>query len=214
MGNTRPHMRLPSEHLLARQFEVSRPVVRTALARLKREKFIVSRQGAGSFVSEAKPRAPLGFAPVENIADIQRCYEYRMTIEPDAAAHAAIRRNEAALARIAGAFDALTLATHQGVHRDDVDFSFHLAIAEASNNHYYHQSMLALQAHIAVGMHIHGISLMRTKAGLDFVLEEHRRLFTAITDRQPDAARETMAAHLRSSRDRLFEGRMLDLSIP
>lgn len=208
-----PNTKLPSEHQLATRFGVSRPVVRTALARLKQEKIIVSRQGAGSFVSVSQDKAPLGFTPVESIADIQRCYEYRLTIEPEAAALAAIRRNGQALARIATVLDALALATRQGVHRDDVDFAFHLAIAEASNNHYYHQSMLALQAHIAVGMHIHGISLLGPKAGLDSVLDEHRQIFQAIADGEPEAARAAMTAHLVSSRNRLFEDRMLDLSM-
>jgi GntR family transcriptional repressor for pyruvate dehydrogenase complex len=212
-GAYAPNSRLPSEHQLASQFDVSRPVVRTALARLKRENVIVSRQGAGSFVRPPATQPPLGFAPVENIADIQRCYEYRLTLEPEAAAFAAQRHNEEALARIDAALETLAQATRQGVHRDDVDFAFHLAIAEASNNHYYHQSMLALQPHIAVGMHIHGISLMGPKQGLDYVLEEHRRIVEAIRARQPDDARALMSAHLRSSRDRLFEGRLLDLSL-
>lgn len=212
-GVYQPNMKLPSETQLSTQFGVSRPVVRTALARLKRENFIVSRQGAGSFVSAAQAKTPLGFAPVETIADIQRCYEYRLTIEPHAAAHAALRRNSVALEGIASALDALDQATRQGVHRDDVDFTFHLAIAEASNNHYYRHSMLALQAHIAVGMHIHGVSLMGPKAGLDYVLEEHRQIFRAIEAGQPDAAKDAMIAHLLSSRDRLFEGRLLDLSM-
>nr|WP_295737762.1 FadR/GntR family transcriptional regulator [uncultured Acidocella sp.] len=212
-GAYAPHSRLPSEHQLASQFDVSRPVVRTALARLKQEKFIVSRQGAGSFVRPPAVQPPLGFAPVENIADIQRCYEYRLTLEPEAASFAALRYNQSAMAKIEAALETMAQATRQGQHRDDVDFAFHLAIAEASNNHYYHQSLQALQPHIAVGMHIHGISLMGPKQGLDYVLEEHRRIVEAIRSRQPEAARTLMAAHLRASRDRLFDGRMLDLSL-
>jgi GntR family transcriptional repressor for pyruvate dehydrogenase complex len=59
---------------------VSRPILRTALARLKTEGMIVSRQGAGSFVRD-RATTTLGFSPVETIADIQRCYEFRLTIE-------------------------------------------------------------------------------------------------------------------------------------
>jgi GntR family transcriptional repressor for pyruvate dehydrogenase complex len=207
------NQRLPSENDLAARFKVSRPVVRAALERLRRENLIVSRQGSGSFV-RPRARAPaLGFAPVESIADIQRCYEFRLTIEPEAAYHAALRRNEAALARIESALDLLTAATRQQQHRDDADFAFHLAVAEASNNHYYADSMQALQSHIAVGMKIHGLALLGPNSGLQVVLEEHRAIFSAVRDGDPNAARAHMHRHICSSRDRLFEGRILDLSL-
>ena len=97
--------KLPGEYELAASFDVSRPIVREALERLRGEGLIYSRRGAGSFARHGKSAAPLqlGFAPVETIADIQRCYEFRLIIEPDAAAHAARRYNEEALARIEAA---------------------------------------------------------------------------------------------------------------
>jgi GntR family transcriptional regulator, transcriptional repressor for pyruvate dehydrogenase complex len=205
--------KLPSENELAARFKVSRPVVRAALERLRRENLIVSRQGAGSFVRPRGSAPALGFAPVESIADIQRCYEFRLTIEPEAACFAALRRNDAALERIASALDLLVAATRQQQHRDDADFAFHLAIAEASNNHYYAASLQALQSHIAVGMKIHGLALLGPNSGLQGVLEEHQAIFSAVGDGDADAARAAMHRHLRSSRDRLFEGRMLDLSL-
>lgn len=44
--------RLPTEHALAAEFQVSRPVVRDALQRLRDQGLIYSRRGAGSFVRE------------------------------------------------------------------------------------------------------------------------------------------------------------------
>jgi GntR family transcriptional regulator, transcriptional repressor for pyruvate dehydrogenase complex len=212
-GTYGPNTRLPSEHALAGRFQVSRPVVRAALDRLRREGAIVSRQGAGSFVRPREAGPALGFAPVESIADIQRCYEFRLTIEPDAAFHAAARRDPAALDRIEAALDLLGLATRQEQHRDDADFAFHHAIAAASNNHYYAAAMHALQSHIAVGMKIHGLALLGPHSGLRGVLEEHRGIFAAVRDGASEEARARMAAHIRHSRDRLFEGRLLDLSL-
>ena len=205
--------RLPSEHALAGRFQVSRPVVRAALDRLRREGAIVSRQGAGSFVRPREASPAPGFAPVGSIADIQRCYEFRLTLEPDAAFHAALRRDAGALDRIAAALDLLTLATRQEQHREDADFAFHHAVAAASNNHYYAASLQALQSHVAVGMKIHGLALLGPRSGLRGVLEEHRGIFAAIRDGEAEAARACMAAHIGASRDRLFEGRLLDLSM-
>ncbi len=97
-GEMRPDERLPSEHQLAAQFLVSRPVVREALQHLREEKPIFSRRGAGRFVCPGVAPSPvrqpaLGFAPVETIADIQRCYEFRLTIEPEQVYRAARRWN-------------------------------------------------------------------------------------------------------------------------
>jgi GntR family transcriptional regulator, transcriptional repressor for pyruvate dehydrogenase complex len=213
-GEFPPGSKLPGEHELASLFCVSRPVIRDVLGRLRDEGLITSRQGAGSFVqAQAREPGTLGFTPVESIADIQRCYEFRLTIEPDAAFLAATRRNAAALDRIAEALALLQEATSHHLHREDADFSFHKAITEGSNNHYYVSSIEALKQHISVGMHFHGLSLLRGKPSLKVVLEEHRAIYHAVRDGKPEDARDAMRRHLEGSRNRLFEGRMLDLSL-
>ncbi|WP_448192635.1 FadR/GntR family transcriptional regulator [Azospirillum sp. sgz301742] len=214
-GTYQPDQRLPGEHELAEQFLVSRPVVRDALSRLRDEGLIHSRRGAGSFVKmrPAETRALVGFAPVETIADIQRCYEFRLSIEPDYAYYAALRWNQPALDAIASALDLMQAATQAHRHREDADFAFHCAIAEAANNHYYLSSYKALKDHIAIGMKFHGASLMGPREGLTGVLDEHRGIFEAIRSRDADRARTAMRHHLEGSRDRVFEGRMLDLAL-
>lgn len=214
-GDYRAEQRLPGEHELAEQFLVSRPVVRDALSRLRSEGLIYSRRGAGSFVKArlAESRGLVGYAPVETIADVQRCYEFRLSIEPDHAYYAALRRNERAVDAIAAALDLMQAATRVQRHREDADFAFHCSIAEASNNHYYLSSLHALKDHIAVGMKFHGASLLGPQGGLAGVLDEHRRVLEAIRSRDADGARLAMRLHLESSRDRVFEGRTLDLAL-
>jgi GntR family transcriptional repressor for pyruvate dehydrogenase complex len=213
-GEFSPDSKLPGEHELAALYGVSRPIVRDVLGRLRDEGLIYSRQGAGSFVqAQARDPGTLGFTPVESIADIQRCYEFRLTIEPDAAFYAACRGNEAALRRIADALAMLQEATSHHLHREDADFSFHKAITEASNNHYYVSSIEALKQHISVGMHFHGLSLLRGKPSLKAVLDEHRAIYRAVEEKKPEEARDAMRRHLEGSRNRLFEGRLLDLSL-
>lgn len=154
----------------------------------------------------------LAFQPVETIADLQRCYEFRLTIEPAAAAMAATRHSTGQLAEIAKFLAMLRDATERRSHREDADFGFHLAITAASNNQYFETSMRALKDHIAVGMKFHGLSLQSVRGGLDHVLDEHAAIFAAIRDGEAEIARETMLRHVTGSRDRLFEGRLLDLS--
>ncbi|MFO1120585.1 MAG: FadR/GntR family transcriptional regulator [Rhodospirillales bacterium] len=196
--------KLPGEHELAAQFMVSRPVVRDALSRLREEGLIYSRRGAGSFVRMApEPGASVGYAPVETIADIQRCYEFRLTIEPDHAYYAALRWNDDALEAIEAALALMRDATHAQIHREDADFAFHCAIAQSANNHYYLASMQALKDHISVGMKFHGATLMGPKSGLGGVLAEHAGIYEAIRARDGETARALMRRHPEGSRDRV-----------
>lgn len=196
--------RLPTEHALAAEFQVSRPVVRDALQRLRDQGLIYSRRGAGSFVREQGIREPLGFGQMENLSDLQHCYDFRLTIEPEAAAMAAERRTEDGLFKIKSALGLLRDATNRQAHRADADFMFHLSITQASANPYFATAMQALEEHIAVGMRFHGMSLRATSDGLQHVFVEHSAVFDAIADRDPAAARNLMRAHLTGSRNRLF----------
>ena len=155
---------------------------------------------------------PLGFARVETIADIQRCYEFRICIETMAARLAAGRRDAAALEEIATALSLMEGATNSQTHREDADFAFHLAVAQAANNQYFEASMRALREHIYVGMKLHGQSLMTDGAkGLREVFREHCAIFAAIRDGQAAQAEPLMRDHLIHSRERLFGGTLIDL---
>jgi GntR family transcriptional repressor for pyruvate dehydrogenase complex len=196
--------RLPTEHALAAEFQVSRPVVRDALQKLRDQGLIYSRRGAGSFVREQGIREPLGFGQMENLSDLQHCYDFRLTIEPEAAAMAARRRSPEALEKIRKALGLLRDATNRQAHRADADFMFHLSIAQASANPYFVTAMQALEEHIAVGMRLHGLSLRRTTDGLAHVLVEHNAITDAIANGDAERAKLLMHDHLSGSRDRLF----------
>lgn len=196
--------RLPTEHALAAEFQVSRPVIRDALQRLRDQGLIYSRRGAGSFVREQGVREPLGFGQMENLSDLEHCYNFRLTIEPEAAAMAARRHSPEALQKIRTALTLLRDATNRQSHRADADFMFHLSIAQASGNPYFVTAMQALEEHIAVGMRLHGLSLRSTADGLSRVFAEHTDILGAIASSNAEEARELMRSHLQGSRDRLF----------
>ncbi|WP_029003839.1 FadR/GntR family transcriptional regulator [Azorhizobium doebereinerae] len=210
-----PHSRLPGEHDLSAIFGVSRPVIREALRRLREDGLVFSRQGAGTFVRGPEPETgkALTYAPVGTIADVQRCYEFRLEVEPANAFYAAQRHNGAALETIERALDLLRDTTYAHRHREDADYAFHIAIAEAANNYFFLSSMQALKEHITVGMKLHGLSLLGPSGDLAGVLEEHAAIFTAIRDRDAHAARDMMRRHIQGSYDRLFEGKVLDLAL-
>lgn len=97
------NMRIPPEEELAQEFALTRPVVRNALARLKREGVLSSRRGSGTFVTSTDgARRPI-FAPVESIEDVGQCLEFRIRFESATAALAAANRNDEDLGLIANA---------------------------------------------------------------------------------------------------------------
>jgi GntR family transcriptional repressor for pyruvate dehydrogenase complex len=197
--------RLPTEHDLAAEFEVSRPVIREALRRLREQGLIYSRRGAGSFVRALGLREPLGFGQLENVADLLNCYEFRLTIEPAAAGAAAARHDSESLTAIRQALSLLRDATNRQAHREDADYQFHLAIARAAQNSYFSTAMEALKDHIAMGMKFHGASLKREATGLVKVFDEHAAIADAIAQGDQEAARTLMLEHLTGSRERLFQ---------
>ncbi|MCJ8141045.1 FadR/GntR family transcriptional regulator [Falsirhodobacter halotolerans] len=210
-GEYAPEQKLPSEMLLATEFGVSRPVLRDALERLRSEGYIVSRQGAGNFVSVRHVNT-LGFGRIETIADIQRCYEFRLTVEPQTARLAAERRDDRLLSEIKRALDLMGVATGSTMHREDADFTFHMAVAKGANNSYFEATMRALHEQISVGMKMHGQSLLREgQVGLQRVLDEHRGIYLAIASADGDAAANLMRRHIVCSQNRLFGGITIDL---
>jgi GntR family transcriptional regulator, transcriptional repressor for pyruvate dehydrogenase complex len=206
-GEFAENTRLPSEIELSRRFSASRPVVREALARLRDDGLVVSRQGSGSYVRRRPDDAVLRFVPVGSIADIQRCFEFRVGLEGAAAALAAERWQGTDLAEIRSAYKALELCIRTGQLGVDADSLFHQAIARATHNHYFVSVQLSLQAHISLGMNLtRNLSMLRTDARLRLVQDEHTAILAAIEARDAAAARRAMESHIENARRRMFEG--------
>jgi len=206
-GDFPVNARLPSESDLSHRFQASRPVVREALARLRDDGVIVSRQGSGSYVKQRPDTAVLKFAPVGSIADIQRCFEFRVGLEGAAAALAARRWEKDDLAEIRQKLGALEACIREGSVGVDADEQFHLAIAKATHNGYYVAVQSSLQPHIAFGMTLtRNLSLLRTRERLRLVQDEHIAIVEAIAAREPKKARLAMEKHIENARARMFEG--------
>lgn len=199
--------RLPAEAELAKRFGASRPVIREALARLRDDGVIVSRQGSGSYVRRRPDDAVLRFVPVSSIADIQRCFEFRAGLEGAAAALAAVRAQERDIAEIKAALDDLEKCIETRELGVEADERFHLAVARATHNHYHISVQTSLQPHIASGMHLtRNLSILRAEARLRLVQEEHVAILEAIEARESLRARAAMEMHINNARYRIFEG--------
>lgn len=194
--------RLPSEDQLAKDHSVSRPVIREALSRLHADGVVTTRRGAGTFVQRQPGREFLRLAPIGGIADLMRCFEFRIALEGEAAYLAAQRRTEEHLAAINEAFEKLNEVTEAGLGVKE-DIELHVAIARASRNQLFVQTLDALAVHVFNGMNItRNISLMRSQKRRLLVQEEHRRIVDAICAGDEELARTAMRAHIDNARHR------------
>lgn len=197
--------RLPTETQLAEDYGVSRTVVREAIARLRSDGLVVTRQGLGAFVAESLQAMPFriradGGAPHQFAREL---FELRLGMETEAAAFAAERASPAQVAEIGHALDAMVAQLRvPGERGVEEDLRFHRAIAMATNNFMYQSFLGFLERHLLQQL----VLTRRNTAQAGRILEiesEHRKIFSAIAAHDADAAREAMRKHLRNGIDRL-----------
>lgn len=205
-GELSENSRLPSEIELTKQFQVSRPILRQALARLRAEGLIISRQGSGSFVQRRANFAVLDFGRLRSIHDVRKCLEFRRGLESEAARQAATKHLEAHSREIGRAIQAMRRAIAQGSQAIEEDFAFHLAIAQATDNRFFLISLEALRSQIIFGINLNrSLSVDPITQRLKAVEAEHSRIFDAIRKRDSEAAGNAMANHIGKGIERVFD---------
>jgi DNA-binding FadR family transcriptional regulator len=205
-GRLEPGARLPTEQALTRAARVSRTVVREAVAALRAEGLVITRQGVGAFVSAEPQHAPFRIEPerMQTLADILNVMELRLGVEIESAGIAAGRASKAQLRGIANALNAIEEASASGGSAVDEDLAFHRAIADATGNPEFARFLQFIGRHLIPRRTVSGLPerMGGQKAYLALIQEEHRRIFEAIRSRDPGAAREAMRRHLTRSLER------------
>ncbi len=198
--------RLPTEVELARRFGVSRPIVREALARLRYEGVVASRRGSGSVVVRRPAPPSARTDQVKSIADLRRCFEFRVALEGEIAALAAARATEDDVRTIATLNDAFVAVRREGKNAIEEDLQFHAAIARSSQNHLFVSAILNIENLVRFTMSF-GIMLetIDPEERLRQTLREHRDIVDALRDHSPDRARRAMMNHIDYARRRMFE---------
>src|SRR6266545_3293416 len=135
-GRLAPGARLPTEQELTRAARVSRTVVREAVAALRAEGLVITRQGVGAFVSAEPTRAPFRIEPerLQSLDEILNVMELRLGVEIESAGLAAERATKIQLRTITSALSEIEEASAAGGSAVDEDLAFHRAIAEATGN--------------------------------------------------------------------------------
>lgn len=205
-GNLEPNTRLPTEQEMIATFGVSRTVVREAIAGLRVEGLVESRQGAGVFVAADLSRRPFRFdaESLETLQGVIDLMELRMSVEIEAAGVAAERSTQRNVSEIAARQKAFAQAVARGDDAIEPDYQFHVAVSKATQNDYFRAFLEYLGRQIIPrrNVHIGPQSDAARQAYLNKVSGDHDRIFEAIRRGDAEAARAAMREHLQQGRER------------
>ncbi len=182
-----PGARLRAESLAGR-FGTSRTPIREALLMLEREGLVAIEPHRGAVVRSFDP------------ADLLDLYEVRALIEPHAAARAATRIGDAALARMR---DLCDHAERRGVAVADqivLNEEFHRIVSEAADSP---RLAAAMRAVAGIPREFRA-AFWADRAQRAQSLFCHRELVTALEARQAELAEAVMRMHILGARDFLW----------
>lgn len=207
-GALQPGDKLPTESEIMAQLGVSRTVVRESISRLQAARLVQTRHGIGTFVLEATDhdRFQIEAAGDLTVRDVMAILELRISLEAEAAGLAAMRRTDENLAQMRRALDEFERLIEAGESSAvTADVAFHLELAKATGNRYFHSILSQLGNTIIPRTRVNSAALAHHDPGsyLDRVNREHEDIFDAIERRDPEAARAAMRMHLSNSRERL-----------
>jgi GntR family transcriptional repressor for pyruvate dehydrogenase complex len=207
-GALRPGDKIPTELALMKQLSVSRSVVREAVSRLQAARLVETRHGIGTFILQTGPDQAMHVprADLSNMLDVMAILEFRIDMEAAAAALAAIRRTDQHVKQIATVLSHFDEELERGgTEVLALDVEFHMQIARASGNRYFHDVLSQLGRAVSPRTRLGSDDLARLdrKEHLRNVLVEHEAIYRAIVRQDPDDARAAMRMHLTNSRERL-----------
>jgi GntR family transcriptional repressor for pyruvate dehydrogenase complex len=203
-GKLPPGSKLPTEQEMIAATGVSRSVIREAVAMLRADGLVTTRQGVGAFVAE-QIRRPFRVDFDENspLRDVLNVMELRTGVEIEAAGLAAQRASATQIRRIANRYDAIQAAIERGELAVDEDFAFHCEIADATGNPQFRRFLEYLGRFIIPRRTVWGSSAPASnRPHLELFQREHREILRAIEKHAVESARGAMQRHLLNSRAR------------
>lgn len=193
--------RLPSEAELGEKYAASRTVIREALKRLSARGIVRTINGSGSYVSgvsmgDLKASLQRYTALVPGGESFLELFDLRIILESGAAAMLAENPTPLRLAPVLKAVEDLAASQENVPVFADADISFHLAVVAATGNHL----MQAIHSAIEPQMRKLGGLMYADTVKTGAIYEEHFKIYEAIRSGNPNAASQSMRAHLTASK--------------
>jgi GntR family transcriptional repressor for pyruvate dehydrogenase complex len=197
-GAISPGSKFPPERELAKEFGVNRASVRQVLKVLKIMGVLSQRDGDGTYLSESAEtilNEPIDFLVLLDDLSQHELFETRLMMEPELTARAAERATAEDISTLRNAIFALERSKTTR-ERLNADMAFHEAIFRASGNRICHLLFKGIHRTLLMSM-----GQLSDRVSLEHPLMFHRRIYTAIRERDPDAARQAMQEHILDARN-------------
>ncbi len=196
--------RLPPERDLAAEFGLARNTLRQALKKLEDQGVLVRQVGRGTFVQRAAEPPPSGdFLGRMRNASPTEVMEMRLIIEPHAVVLAATRASAADLAAIETALRNSILAKGTAEF-EHWDAQIHLAIFRGAKNSLLTDYCEAINT-VRNQPRWHRLKQRSVTPSLRSIYDRHHTaIVAALRERDAEAARLAMVAHLTKVRDTLL----------
>ena len=200
-----PGTRLPTENAMAQHFGVSRTVIREAIASLKAEGIVETRQGSGAFVSRPVVESGFQVDPLtrDSVHKLLELIEVRRSTDSEIAALAAARRDAHQLEVIRHMLAQVDEAVVAGRNGVEEDLAFHLALARATGNPYWVKLMEMFSQQVRAAITVTRANEARRADFAQDVRLEHERIVAAIAAGDADAARSAAAHHMECAAKRV-----------
>jgi GntR family transcriptional repressor for pyruvate dehydrogenase complex len=210
-GELKPGEQLVPERELAQAFGVSRPTVREAINKLVTMGLVEHRQGQGTFVRSleaTREHNPLSAIIDRQETSLEDLLEVRMGLEAQSAWLAAERATPEDIQRLEETLAAMEVEYGEGRPGIEEDVAFHMGLAYATKNPVQVYIMRSFHDLLHFGIEENLRYLWEDPANLPIIRQQHRRIFQAITDHDPEAAYEAMETHITFVLDYVREHRL------
>lgn len=190
--------KLPGEMKLAKQYNVSRPVIREALKLLQERGLITLKNGSGAYIT--RPENDTVMNAINRIMQVDRIKsddltQMREILELSSVDQAVKRITDEQLKEmdaILSKFEDKSLPLKERVKLDE---QFHIAIAQATGNELLSMFVGVLTSllrdYMGKGILIEG--------GIEDAIKRHREIYQALLNRDAKAVHQAMVDHLRVS---------------
>jgi len=193
--------RLPSERMLAEQFNVSRSSVREAIRSLELQGLVVSRRGSGTFINtEANTEAIASVVALlastlsAGNETMKEIFEVRHLLEPQIAAVAATRAGSDEVKRLADILEEQQQQLEKGESGVDADTAFHFALASATHN----SALVKVVSAVEDILRLSRDRSLQEPGRAKRSLVSHRQILEKVKAGDAEGARVAMEYHLTS----------------
>ncbi|MBS4008778.1 MAG: FadR family transcriptional regulator [Clostridium sp.] len=199
-GALKPGDRLFSERELAEMLQVSRASIREAFSALDMLGILESKPGEGTFIRQSpldSPFNPLALVYLLYGDSNLQMMEVRMILEAESAAIAAKRASLKDLEKISACLKQMETDLANNDLGELSDAQFHLAVAEATGNNVLLHMMDTISGMIVETLRHSRLQLFQTFGNKEKLLAQHKKIFQAIFNKNPEQAHAAMKEHLR-----------------